>query len=498
LTGRLQESIVCLCVEVFLGKAVIDVFPPTIKHHCGLFGVYGHPDAVQLTYLGLYAQQHRGQESAGICSCDRGCITRHAGMGLVTDVFDPPTLKMLSNPLAIGHVRYSTTGSCQQANAQPLLVNYALGQVAVAHNGNLINAALLRDDYEQHGAIFNTTSDTEVIVHLLAKPSHLDRADHLVHILRHLQGAYSLLFMFAGRIVAARDPYGFRPLVLGRMENGAIVVASETCALDIVDAEFWREVEPGEVVFIGEDGVSSKWIVPQGTVKPAYCIFEQIYFADPSSDVFGENVHHVRVRMGERLAQEAPADVDMVTPIPNCARCAAMGFARSSRQSYGRAFTVSHYAGRSFIMPEQSARDLAVKMKLNVIKRNVRDKRLLVVEDSVVRGTTTRGKIGALRKAGAKEVHLRVASPPIRYPCYFGIDFPDPSTLIANNRTVEEIRDFLGVESIVYLSAEGMLSCVKHPPSHYCTACFTGKYPIEVDHPVSKLAFEPNQLKMFE
>jgi len=474
------------------------VFPPSIKHHCGLFGVYGHPDAVQFTYLGLYAQQHRGQESAGICSCDRGLITRQAGMGLVTDVFDPPILAKLRNPIAIGHVRYSTTGSCLQTNVQPLLVNYALGQVAVAHNGNLINAALLRDQYEQHGAIFNTTSDTEVIVHLLAKPSHLDRADHLVHILTHLQGAYSLLFLLPGRIVAARDPYGFRPLVLGRMGNGAIVVASETCALDIVDAEFWREVEPGEVVFITEKGVSSKWIAPRGSVGPAYCIFEQIYFADPSSDVFGENVHQVRVTMGGRLAKESPVDIDMVTPIPNCARCAAMGYSRASGQAYGRAFTVSHYAGRSFIMPEQDMRDLAVKMKLNVIKRNVRDKRLVVVEDSVVRGTTTRGKIGALKKVGAKEIHLRVASPPIRYPCYFGIDFPDPSQLIANNRTVDEIRDYLGVDSIRYLSLEGMLSCVKHPPDHYCTACFSGKYPMEVDHPVSKLAFEPDQLKMFE
>jgi len=469
-----------------------------VKHHCGLFGVYGHPEAVQLTYLGLYAQQHRGQESAGICSCDRGAICRHAGMGLVTDVFDPSALQRLRNPIAVGHVRYSTTGACLESNAQPLLVNYALGQVAVAHNGNLINAALLRDEYEQHGAIFNTTSDTEVIVHLLAKPSHLEREDHLVHVLRHLQGAYSLLFLFSGRIVAARDPFGIRPLVLGRLENGGIVVASETCALDIVDAEFWREVEPGEVVFISGDGVTSKWIAPRGSVKPAHCIFEQIYFADPSSDVFGDNVHQVRGAMGAQLAKEAPVDVDMVAPIPNCARCAGMGFARQGGQPYGRAFTVSHYAGRSFIMPEQSMRDLAVRMKLNVIKRNVCGKRLVVVEDSVVRGTTTRGKIGALRKAGVKEIHLRVASPPIRYPCYFGIDFPDPSELIANSRSIEEIRDYLGVDSIQYLSVEGMLSCVKHPPDHYCTACFTGKYPMEVDHPVSKTAFEPDQLKMFE
>ncbi len=473
------------------------MIPPSIHHHCGLFGVFGHPEAVQLTYLGLYAQQHRGQESAGICSCDHGPINRHAGMGLVTDVFDPSKLEQLRGTMAIGHVRYSTTGSCQASNAQPLLVNYARGQVAVAHNGNLINAALLRNEYEEHGAIFNTTSDTEVIVHLLAKPRHLDRSDQIVHILSHLQGAFSLLFLFTDRMVAARDPFGLRPLVLGKLDNGAIVAASETTALDIVDAEYLREVAPGEVVTIGDKGLSSKWIAPPGAVQPAYCIFEQIYFADPASDVFGENVHLVRAAMGRRLAWEAPVEADMVMAVPNCARCAAIGYSQASGIPYGRGFTVSHYAGRSFIMPEQSMRDLAVKMKLNVIRGNVKGKRLIVVEDSVVRGTTTRGKVGALRKAGPKEIHLRVASPPIRHPCYFGIDFPDPSTLIANNRSVDQIRDYLGVDSLHYLSVEGMLSCVKHPPDHYCTACFTGKYPMPVDHPVNKLAFE-QQLKILE
>ncbi|NLX24178.1 MAG: amidophosphoribosyltransferase [Phycisphaerae bacterium] len=471
--------------------------PSNPKHHCGLFGIYGHPDAVELTYLGLYAQQHRGQESAGICSCDGGRMKRYADMGLVTEVFTPMVLSELHNPNAIGHVRYSTTGSCLASNAQPLLVNYARGQVAVAHNGNLINAALLRDQYEQHGAIFNTTSDTEVIVHLMAKPSHLGKMDHLVHVLRHLQGAYSLLFLFADRMVAARDPYGLRPLVLGRMANGAVVVCSETNALDIVDATYWREVMPGEVVIVTADGVESQWIAPQGTVNPAYCIFEQIYFADPSSDVFGENVHRVRRNMGAQLAREAPVDGDMVIPVPNCARCAAIGYAHESGILFDRGFTVSHYTGRSFIMPEQKLRDLAVRMKLNVIRDTVRGQRLIVVEDSVVRGTTTRGKIGALRKAGAKEIHLRVASPPIRYPCYFGIDFPDPSELIANNRTIEQIRDYLGVDSLHYLSLEGMLACVKHPGEHYCTACFSGRYPLAVDHPVSKLAFEPHQLRLF-
>jgi len=469
------------------------------RHHCGLFGVYGHPEAVHLTYLGLYAQQHRGQESAGICSrAGNGSLIRHAGMGLVTEVFSPRVLEELRAPVAIGHVRYSTTGSCTRLNAQPLLVNYSRGQVAVAHNGNLINAALLRREYEDHGAIFNTSSDTEVIVHLLAKPGHVDRLNAVAHVLTHLQGAYALLFLFADRMVAARDPWGLRPLVLGRMDNGAVVVASETCAFDIVGAEFWREVEPGEVVNISDQGIRSEWILVPGSVVPAHCIFEQIYFADPASSVFGESVHLVRKAMGARLAREAPVEADVVMPIPNCARCAALGYARESGIPYERGFTVSHYAGRSFIMPEQIQRDLAVRMKLNVIKENVRGRRLVVVEDSVVRGTTTRGKIGALRRAGAREIHLRVASPPIRHPCYFGIDFPTRDELIACTRDIDQIRDYLEVDSLHYLSVEGMLTCVKHPPTHYCTACFTGRYPMPVDHPVSKFALERYQLRMFE
>lgn len=469
-----------------------------MRHKCGLFGVYGHPDAVTLTYLGLYAQQHRGQESAGIVSRENGRLRRYAGMGLVTEVFNPRVLEQLKAPAAIGHVRYSTTGSCHTANAQPLLVNYSRGEVAVAHNGNLINAGLLRREYEEHGAIFNTTSDTEVIVHLLAKPGHLDKVNLVAHVLTHLQGAYSLLFLFPDRMVAARDPFGFRPLVLGTLPNGGWVAASETCALDITGATFVREVAPGEVVTITEAGLRSEWIEPQGTTRPAHCIFEQIYFADPASDVFGENVHLVRKRMGAQLAREAPVAADAVVPIPNCARCAAIGYAHESGIPYERGFTVSHYAGRSFIMPEQTQRDLAVRMKLNVIRANIEGKRLIVVEDSVVRGTTTRGKIGALREAGAKEIHLRVASPPIRHPCYFGIDFPTPNELIASTRSVEDIREYLAVDTLHYLSLEGMLSCVKHPPRHYCTACFSGHYPMPVDQPVSKFALERHQLKMFE
>lgn len=470
-----------------------------MKHHCGLFGIVGHPDAAQLTYLGLYAQQHRGQESAGIVSRGNGSFKRCTGMGLVTDVFNPKTLEELRNPIAVGHVRYSTTGSCHSVNIQPLLVNYSRGQVAVAHNGNLINAGLLRQQYENNGAIFNTTSDTEVVVHMLADPEHVDQHQPAARVLSYLQGAYCMLFLFPNRLVAARDPFGLRPLVLGKMDNGATVVASETCAFDIIDAKFWREVEPGEAVAIYDDGrVESQRIVPPKTFRPAYCIFEQIYFADPASELFGENVHEVRTEMGRQLAREAPVDADYVVPIPNCARCAAMGYSNESGIGLGRAFTTSHYVGRSFIMPEQNQRNLVVKMKLNVIKPTVRGKRLIVVEDSVVRGTTTRGKINALRNAGAKEVHLRVASPPIRHPCYFGIDFPTREELVAHERSVEEIRDYLEVDSLHYLSIEGMLQSVKHDPRHYCTACFSGQYPMTVDHPVGKFALERFQLQMFE
>lgn len=470
---------------------------PAVRHHCGLFGIFGHAEAARLTYLGLYAQQHRGQEAAGICTTDGRAIKRHARMGLVTDVFDARWIEQLRNPVAIGHVRYSTTGSCIDANCQPLLVTCSLGQVALAHNGNLINAALLRRRYEEQGQIFSTTSDTEVILHALAKHGLVGGRIPMIHVLNHFQGAYCLLFLFPDRVVAVRDPYGLRPLSLGRL-NGAYLVASETCAFDIVDAEYVRDIAPGEILTIDQRGLRSEFIAPPDSVRPAYCIFEQVYFADPASDVFGENVHMVRRAMGRRLAQEAPVAADAVIPVPNCARCAALGYSEESGLPYARGFVTSHYAGRSFIMPEQAMRDAAVKMKLNVIKQTVRGKRLVVVEDSVVRGTTTRGKIGALRRAGAREIHLRVASPPIRHPCFFGIDFPTQHELIAHGRSVDEIREYLGVDSLHYLSLEGMLSCVKGPPTHYCTACFSGHYPMPVHEPVDKFALERYQLHMFQ
>ena len=471
---------------------------PSVRHYCGLFGIYGHDDAVFLTHLGLYGLQHRGQESAGIVSTDGQELQRHAGQGLVSQVFDKRSLEAIRGRVAVGHVRYSTTGSSTAVNCQPLLFSFAGGQVAVALNGNLVNAALLRRNYESVGHIFQTTCDTEVIIHLLAKPSHQNKKHPLDHVLSHLQGAYSLLLLFPDRMVAVRDPLGFRPLCLGRTDSGATVVASETKGLDMIGATYVRDVEPGEVVTINDEGVHSRFFGEgKGEKKGAACIFEQIYFADPSSLVFGENVHMVRTAMGRRLAEEAPIDADLVVPIPTCAQCAATGYARQSGIPYGRGFTTSHYAGRSFILPTQSERDLAVKMKLNVIKEAVAGQRLVVVEDSVVRGTTTRGKIGALRDAGAKEIHLRVASPPIRHPCYFGIDFPDQKELVAHRRSVDAIRDYLSVDSLYYLSIEGMLSCVRMSPDKYCTACFSGSYPVNVEEPVEKYAMERHQLRMF-
>lgn len=471
------------------------ISPPAIddsrvREYCGLFGTYGRADAAEMTYLGIYAQQHRGQESAGICSSDGKTIRRHAKLGLVTQVFDESAIQALAGRAAIGHVRYSTTGSSSEINCQPLKVKTAQGEVAVAHNGNLINAPELRHSLEARGAIFQTTSDTEVILHLLASPAHAGADDPMATVMRELRGAFSLLFIFPDRIEAVRDPHGLRPLCLGRLADGQYVFASESCALDIVDAEYVRDVAPGEIVTLSVAGLSSRFFAEPKQTKPAHCIFEHVYFSDPSSNVFEQNVHAFRVASGRQLAREAPADADFVIPVPNCARCAAIGFSEESGLPRGRGFTTSHYSGRSFIMPTQHQRDLAVRMKLNVIREAVRGKRLVVVEDSVVRGTTTRGKMGALRKAGAKEIHLRVASPPIRYPCYFGIDFPDPSKLVARERTVEEIRDFLEVDSLAYLSQEGMLACAKGGASNYCTACFTGDYPMTVPLTIDKLALE--------
>ena len=467
-----------------------------IKHHCGLFGVVNHPDAAQLTYLGLYALQHRGQESAGLCVADGQGINRFAGLGIVTDALDMQDIEDHGGPLAIGHVRYSTTGAPSVLNTQPLLVDCSLGQVAIAHNGNLVNAAATRDAYEDQGHIFTTTSDTEVVLHMLADRAFADQPDPLASVLRHLTGSFCFLLIYPDRVEAARDPSGNRPLCLGKIGDGWCV-ASESNALDIVDAEYIRDVQPGEIVTLTRQGLGSRRFAEDGQ-RRAFCIFEHVYFADPASLVFGENVHRARVNMGARLAQEAPCEGDLVIAVPNCARCASIGYHHASGIPIGRGFTTNHYVGRSFIQPTQSIRDLTVKMKLNPIRASVEGKRLVVVEDSVVRGTTTRGKMKSLRRAGAKEIHLRVASPPIRHGCFYGIDFPNREKLIAHERTVDEIRDYLEVDSLAYLSLEGMLAAMENAGADFCTACFSGDYPIPIDEGFQKDVFERRQLKFFD
>jgi len=470
------------------------------KEKCGLFGIYGDPNAVEKAYLGLHSLQHRGQESAGIASSDGQEIQCYTGMGTVRRVFRTGSnvLKTLANPIAIGHVRYSTTGGSKSTNCQPLLLEYSRGQVAVAHNGNLINAMLLRDEYEAYGSIFKSTSDTEVITHLLAKPTHISKPDPLAHVLNHLQGAYSLVFLFADRIEAARDPYGIRPLCIGQTGQGAYVVASETCAFDSIGAEFVREVEPGEIVRLDKNGLSSRFFVTPGSVTPAHCIFEHIYFAKQNSTIFGENVHEFRKKLGRRLAIEHPIDADVVIPVPDSGTSAAVGFAEKSGIPFDMGMVRSHYIGRTFISPDQKQRELEVNLKLQVIKQVVVDKRVVVVDDSIVRGTTTRGKIRAIRQAGAKEIHMRVSCPPLRFPCFYGIDFPTKEELLANNRDLDQIRDFLGVNSIGYMSLEGLLSCAILPADHYCTACWIGQYRIPIDIAVNKFVMERYQMRMFE
>jgi len=470
------------------------------REECGVFGIYGDPGAVQKTYFGLFSLQHRGQESAGIASSDGKYINCFTGMGQVARVFRSTrgVLERLANPICIGHVRYSTAGSSSKTNAQPLLCEYSQGQVAVAHNGNLINAPLLRDEYEAYGHIFKSTNDTEIITHLLAKPTHVTKPDSLGHVLNHLQGAYSILFLFPDRIEAARDPYGIRPLSIGKTKDGHYCVASETCAFDTIEAEYIRDVEPGEIVTLDKNGLSSRFFIQPGMVTPAHCIFEHVYFAKQSSLVFGESVHEVRKKCGCRLAKETPVEADVVIPVPDSGTSAAIGYAQQSGIPFDMGFVRSHYVGRSFLSPTQDMRNLAVKLKLSVISEVVKDKRVVVVDDSVVRGTTTKGKVRSLREAGAKEIHLRIGCPPVKNPCFYGVDFPTKEELLANNKNLDQIRGFLEVDSIGYLSLEGMLECAALPTDHYCTACWSGQYKIPVKTVMNKFTMERQQMQLFD
>ncbi len=454
---------------------------------CGIFGVLGHKDAARLTYMGLYALQHRGEESAGIFAYNGKKVTYHKGMGLVGDVFDEKAIKSLRGNIAIGHVRYSTTGSSHTSNVQPFMAAHKRGHIAIAHNGNLTNALQLRHAMEGQGSIFQSTMDSEVIVHLLAKSKKKDYKDSMVWALSQLEGAYSLVLMLDDKLIAARDPRGWRPLCLGRIE-GAYVLASETCALDLINAEYVRDVEPGEIVFISKDGIKS--IKPFPKQKHSLCIFEYIYFARPDSNIFGKNVYLTRRRLGQQLAREHPVDCDLVMAVPDSGNYAAVGFAEESKIPHETGIIRNHYIGRTFIQPSQSVRDFKVKVKLNPIKDVLKGKRIVIIDDSIVRGTTTRSRVKTLWEAGAKEVHMRVTCPPIKNPCFYGIDFPTKKELIASNKEIEEIGDFIGLDGLEYLSLEGMLKAMLLPKNEFCTACFSGEYPVKPPKKLTKRALE--------
>ena len=461
---------------------------PYPKHYCGVFGVYGHANAAELTYYGLYALQHRGQESAGIVTSDGTQFHAHRGMGLVSQVFKGDILHQLAGHIAVGHTRYSTTGSSQIANAQPLTVNCARGPIAIAHNGNLTNAALLRDELEARGSIFQTTVDSEIILHLMAQPNSNGSGNNLVHAIRRIEGAYSLVIMTEDELIGVRDPYGFRPLCIGKLAD-AWILASETCALDLIHAKFVRDVDPGEIVVINKDGLSSAQAFPEQT-RRAFCIFEYVYFARPDSTIAGRNVYKVRVEMGRQLAREFPIAADVVVPVPDSGNCAALGYSLESDIPYEMAFVRNHYVGRSFLQPSQLIRDFDVRVKLNLITELVKGKRVIVVDDSIVRGTTCKARVNNLKEAGAKEVHVLVSCPPHMNPCVYGIDFPDRNKLMAANHSLEEIRRYLNADSLHYLSKDGLVKATGLPATSFCMACYDGFYPVPFDPEVDKHIIE--------
>jgi len=462
-----------------------------IHESCGLFGALGTSEAAYDVYYGLYALQHRGQESAGIVASDMQSIRSQKGMGLVGNIFTRDILNPLKGDIAIGHVRYSTTGASRIQNIQPLVLRYRKGLLAIAHNGNITNARALRKLHENSGSIYQTGTDSEVLAHLLALPSHQNQAEQLAHCLKHLEGAFSFLLLEKDRIIGVRDPHGFRPLVLGKRGN-AYFISSETCAFDLIRADYIRSLEPGEILTITKEGLHSDYIKGVPSPRRAACIFEMIYFSRPDSIVFNQSVHGFRVASGKALAREHPAKADIVMAIPDSGNSPAIGYAQESGLPFERGFIRNHYVGRTFIDPEQTGRVEGVRLKLNVVKDVARNKRLVVVDDSIIRGTTSKSKIQALRDAGAAEIHLRISSPPCRHPCYFGIDFPDPRELIAAQKSIEQIRQFLGVDSLAYISPESLLSCATFPDADYCTACFTGQYPVPVKRQLEKTELEGN------
>ena len=465
------------------------------KHYCGVFGVFGHPNAAELTYYGLYALQHRGQESAGIVTCDGRQFHVHRGMGLVSQIFVGESLQALNGTMAVGHTRYSTTGSSHIRNAQPLTVDCARGQIAIAHNGNLTNAAALREELERRGSIFQTTVDSEIILHLMAQPSlNGHGTNNLIDTMRRIEGAYSLVIMTENELIGVRDPHGFRPLCLGQVGDGW-VLSSESCALDLIHAKFVRDIEPGEVVVINQDGVHTFQAFPEHQ-RRAFCIFEYVYFARPDSTINHRNVYKVRVEMGRQLARENPVPADIVVPVPDSGNYAALGYSEETGIPYEMAFIRNHYVGRSFLQPSQLIRDFNVRVKLNLIPDLVRNKRVVIVDDSIVRGTTCKARVNTLKEAGAKEVHVRVSCPPHMNPCVYGIDFPDRNKLMAANYSIDEIRKYLNADSLAYLSMAGMVQATGLGKETFCRACYDGDYPVPYDSKVDKHIMERRRARV--
>ncbi|MBD3425930.1 MAG: amidophosphoribosyltransferase [Candidatus Omnitrophica bacterium] len=459
------------------------------KEYCGVFGIFDHQNAREITYLGLYSLQHRGEESCGIAVSDGKRIRQHTGMGLVSEVFkNDDKLNGLTGMRAIGHVRYSTTGSSILRNAQPFMISHNKISVSIAHNGNLTNAVKLRRKLEDNGAIFQTTMDSEIVLHLLVRSGKDLFEERLKDALTKCEGAFTMLFLTEDKLVGVRDPYGFRPLCLGK-KDGSYVLASETCSLDLIDAEYVRDVAPGEMVIISEEGLES--VKPFGARKPSPCVFEFIYFSRPDSRIFEDSVLEVRKRLGRKLAAEHPADADIVMSIPDSGNYAALGYSEQSGLPFEFGMIRNHYIGRTFIQPSQEMRKHGVKIKLNPVKDILKGKKVVVVEDSIVRGTTTSGRIRALREAGVKEIHMRISCPPIKFPCFYGIDFPSRKELIANQlESIDEIARFIGVDSLKYLSLEGMMDAVCGDKSTFCAACFSGRYPTKVRKRSVKEAFD--------
>ncbi|CAK9159544.1 unnamed protein product [Ilex paraguariensis] len=455
------------------------------REECGVVGIYGDPEASRLCYLALHALQHRGQEGAGIVAVHDNVLQSITGVGLVSDVFTESKLTKLSGSMAIGHVRYSTAGSSMLKNVQPFVAGYRFGSVGVAHNGNLVNYQTLRAKLEDSGSIFNTTSDTEVVLHLIAISKARPFLLRIVEACEQLEGAYSMVFLTEDKLVAVRDPFGFRPLVMGRRSNGAVVFASETCALDLIEATYEREVLPGEVLVVDKDGVRSQCLMPHP--EPKACIFEHIYFSLPNSVVFGRSVYESRHAFGEILAMESPVDCDVVIAVPDSGVVAALGYAAKAGVPFQQGLIRSHYVGRTFIEPSQKIRDFGVKLKLSPVRAVLEGKRVVVVDDSIVRGTTSSKIVRLIKEAGAKEVHMRIASPPIIGSCYYGVDTPSDEELISNKMSVDEIREFIGSDSLAFLPIDSLKKLLSDDSPNFCYACFTGNYPVQPSGKVKRV-----------